>query len=66
MPKTSTPGTQSEMFTFRLSPELLQRAAALVPKVGAVSVSRAAIIRLAIERGLDALEEEFGKRRRKR
>ena len=58
--------------TLRLPADLLEKADALVPIVGAyedfqaVRVSRSTVIRLALMRGLDALADEFGAPKRRR
>lgn len=55
-----------KLITLRLPEDLLDRADRLVPTVGAagdlaaVRVSRSTVIRLALLRGLAALEQEFG------
>jgi hypothetical protein len=54
--------------SIRLAPDLLRRVDAMAERLGSLTgipVSRSAVLRLAVERGLDALESEHGKAKRK-
>jgi hypothetical protein len=56
--------------TLRLPKDLFNRADALVPKIAvhgdlqAVRISRSTVLRLALLKGLETLEKEYGKKAR--
>ena len=58
-----------EQVSIRLPSDLVKRAEKLVPRLeketefAAWRISRAAVLRLAVARGLEALEEQYGTRR---
>ena len=60
-----------DTLSLRLPEEIIARADKLcsrvfgVPEMGSTGLSRAAVLRIAIARGLDVLEEEFPERRKK-
>jgi hypothetical protein len=60
------PGGRAPLLVVRVSPELLKRADRLIPRLGrdtAVTtignVTRSTVVKLALLRGLDALEAEY-------